>query len=177
MKITAGYITANKFIEIIEKWLAVLFILAIVIIVFAGTLSRYLLDNPIYGADRLATYLMIWLGFFGFQIAVSRLRHIEVEFVKARMKPAIRYLMNIGTSLIAFVFMVILFCLSLRYLLEVKQLGDEDIVLGIPMWLILLIMPLSFGLSALRYFFNSFLWNDVRTGKREEHDIVQKKLI
>lgn len=93
------------------------------------------------------------------------------------MKPAIRYLMNIGTSLIAFVFMVILFCLSLRYLLEVKQLGDEDIVLGIPMWLILLIMPLSFGLSALRYFFNSFLWNDVRTGKREEHDIVQKKLI
>lgn len=177
MTITNSYIKINNAFEMIEKAIAVIIITAIVLIVFAGTVSRYVMDEPIFGADRLATYLMVWLGFIGFQIATSKLRHIEVESIKARVKPELRYLMNVVSSFLAFGFLLILFWLALDYMLLSREMQDVDIVLEIPIWWIILILPLSFFISAIRYFFSAFLWIDVIKGKREESEIVQKQLL
>jgi C4-dicarboxylate transporter, DctQ subunit len=177
MSLTEAYLRANRIFEKIEKGVAVFIISSIVLIVFAATLSRYLFSEPIFGADRLATYLMVWLGFIGFQIATSKLRHIEVEFMKARVKPKIRYLMNIVTSLLATLFLSVLFWLSFTYMNMSREMGDKDIVLNIPIWWIILILPLSFLTSAIRYFFSAFLWLDIAKGRRKEEDIAQKQLM
>lgn len=177
MIITNFYLKINKPIDLAEKIISVLIITAIVIIVFSGTIARYIFDNPIFGADRLATYLMVWLGFMGFQIAASKLRHIEIEAVKSKMRPSIRYLMNIVSSITGSVLLFIFFKLSLEFMFESKNLDDTDIILGIPIWWIILIMPLSFGLTALRFLFAAFLWWDVYKGQRKEEDIVKKELL
>jgi TRAP-type C4-dicarboxylate transport system permease small subunit len=177
MRLTGAYLKANRAFEKIEKAVAVVIISLIVLIVFAATLSRYLFSEPIFGADRLATYMMVWLGFIGFQIATSKLRHIEVEFLKARVKPDLKYLMNIITSLLATVFLFTLFWLSFTYMNMSREMGDKDIVLNIPIWWIILILPLSFLISAIRYFFAVFLWLDIAKGRRKEEDIAQKQLM
>jgi C4-dicarboxylate transporter, DctQ subunit len=177
MIITNAYIKVNKAFEKFEKYFAVLVITAIVLIVFAGTVARYVLKEPLFGADRLATYLMVWLGFIGFQIASSKLRHIEIEVLKARVKEHFRYLMNIITCFLAAVFLVILFVLSFEYMEHSREMGDVDVVLNIPIWIIILILPLSFIISAIRYFFSAFLWIDVLKGRRQESEIVKKQLL
>jgi C4-dicarboxylate transporter, DctQ subunit len=177
MDITSAYLKINRAFEKVEKAIAVAIITAIVIIVFAATISRYLVGEPIFGADRLATYLMVWLGFIGFQIATSKLRHIEVESVKARVKPKVRFIMNIITSFLAAGFLIALFWFSFDYMLMSKEMEDTDVVLNIPLWWIILILPLSFFISAIRYFFSAFLWMDVLMEKRKEEDIVQKQLL
>ena len=177
MAITDFYLKINKHVELAEKSISVLIITAIVIIVFTGTVARYIFDSPIFGADRLATYLMVWLGFIGFQITSSKLRHIEIEAVKSKMKPPIRYLMNLGSSIIGSVILVIFFKLSLDFMFESKALDDIDLVLGIPLWWIILIVPVSFGLSSIRFLFAAFLWWDVYKCKRKEEDIVKKELL
>ncbi len=176
-KITTAYLSLNRHLEQIEKFISVIIISAIVLIVFTGTIARYFFDAPIFGADRLATYLMVWLGFIGFQIAVSKMRHIEIEVVKSRVSEKMRYTMNIITSLIASAFLFTFFYFAWIYMSESRILDDRDIVLDIPFWWIILIIPISFFLSALRYIFNALLWYDVLKGKRKQEDIVKKQLL
>jgi C4-dicarboxylate transporter, DctQ subunit len=177
MSITTTYLNINKAFEKLEKAVAVTIITAIVLIVFAGTVARYAFHEPLFGADRLATYLMVWLGFIGFQIATSKLRHIEIEFLKARVKPELRWLMSSITCFLAAGFLVAVFVLSWEYMLLSRDMGDEDIVLAIPLWWIILIIPVSFIISAIRYFFSGLLWIDVMKGRRKEEEIFKKQLL
>ncbi len=177
MSITDHYIKVNKTVESVEKFLAVIIISAIVLIVFTGTLARYIFEAPLYWADSIATLLMVWLGFIGFQIATSKLRHIEIEFLKAKVKEATKYKMNIATSIIASIFLFLFFLLSWQYVLASKEMGDTVKAFEFPMWLVLIILPISFFLSAIRFAFAAFLWFDVLKGKRKEGDIVVKQLL
>ncbi|PCJ80304.1 MAG: hypothetical protein COA57_15055 [Flavobacteriales bacterium] len=177
MTLTDIYLKINGLFEKLEKAVAILLISAIVLIVFASTVARYLFNEPIFGADRLATYMMVWLGLIGFQIASSKLRHIDIEFLKARVNQSTKCLMNMATSLLSAVFLGILFWISLDYLQASIELNDKDIVFEIPLWYIILILPISFGISAVRYFFAIFLWLDAFRGKRQEEEFVKQKLL
>lgn len=177
MTITDSYLKINKFLEAIEKFFAVAIISAIVLIVFAGTLARYIFESPLYWAEPVATYMMVWLGFLGFQIATSKLRHIEIEFLKAKVKEQTKYKMNIATSIIVSVFLFMFFYLSYEYVLASKEMGDTVKAFELPMWKALLILPISFFISAVRFAFASLLWLDVLKGKRKESDIVVKQLL
>lgn len=177
MKLTDAYIKVNAVLERIEKVVVVFLMLAIVLVVFIGTLSRYVWNEPIFGIDRLGTYLMVWLGFIGFQIATSKIRHIEVEFIKARLKPSAKYLLNIIGSIVASGVLIIFGILSYQYTKISFEFKDMDTVIHLPMWLIISIIPFSFFISSVRFLFIALLWHDVRTGRRAETDIVKKQLI
>ncbi|MBE2246510.1 MAG: TRAP transporter small permease [Candidatus Competibacteraceae bacterium] len=177
MKLTTAYLKINSVFEKVEKVIAVLLILSIVVVVFAGTVSRYIWNIPIFGIDRLGTYLMVWLGFVGFQIATSKIRHIEVEFVKARVKPATKYLLNIISSFTAAIVIFIFGILSYRYTKISFEFKDIDTVLNLPMWVVIAIIPVSFFISSIRFLFIALLWNDIRMGKRVEADIIKKQLL
>lgn len=177
MSITDRYIKFNSQFEKVEKVVAVAIISSIVIIVFAGTVARYFFNNPLFGADRLATYLMVWLGFLGFQIATSKLRHIEVEFVKAKVSHAVKCKMNMALGIIGALFLGVFSYFGFVYVNQSMELNDLDLVLSIPLWTIIIIIPITFLISGIRMFFITFLWLDVLQGKRKEEDFVQKQLM
>ncbi len=177
MLLTSLYLKFNHLFEKLEKVIAVTLISFIVIIVFAGTVMRYVFNNPLEGVDRSATYAMIWLGFIGFQIATSKLRHIEVEFVKARVSETVKNWMSVLSNILAALFFLVLTNISWEYIVLSQELGDVDLVLKIPMWNIILILPISFGISAIRFLFNALLWVDVINGKRKEEEFYEKKLL
>lgn len=177
MKITTWYLKLNGWFEKLEKIISVTIILGIVIVVFAGTVSRYVFNFPLYGVDRLGTYLMIWLGFIGFQIATSKIRHIEVEFVKSKVSERVKYIMNMFINLMAAVVIFIFALFSYKYTTISMEYNDKDPVLGIPMWWVIMIIPISFIISSVRFFFTIFLWLDVLLGKRVETDIVKKQIL
>ncbi len=177
MKITTWYLKINGWFEKLEKVISVAIILGIVLVVFAGTLSRYIFNAPLYGVDRLGTYLMIWLGFIGFQIATSKIRHIEVEFVKSKVLERVKYVMNMFINLMAAIVIFIFAMLSYKYTLIEMEENYKDQVLGIPMWWVIMIIPISFMISSVRFFFTIFLWLDVLLGKRKETDIVKKQIL
>lgn len=177
MRFTDVYLKINRAFEQFEKWLAIALISFIVIIVFAGTIARYVFNEPLFGADRLATYLMVWLGFIGFQIATSKLRHIEVEFLKARVSAQTKYKMNMATSFLAAIFLVIFAIIGFKYVGRSIELADVDLVLSIPLWIIILIIPISFSIAAVRFFCTIFLWLDVLKGIRKEEEILKKQIL
>lgn len=177
MKITTWYLKLNGWFEKLEKVISVTIILSIVLVVFAGTVSRYIFNVPLYGVDRLGTYLMIWLGFIGFQIATSKIRHIEVEFVKSKVSEPVKCMMNMFINLVAAIVIFIFAMLSYKYTTLSMEFNDKDPVLGIPMWWVIMIIPISFMISSVRFLFTIFLWLDVLQGKRKETDIVKKQIL
>lgn len=177
MKITTWYLKLNGWFEKLEKVISVAIILSIVLVVFAGTVSRYIFNVPLYGVDRLGTYLMIWLGFIGFQIATSKIRHIEVEFVKSKVSERVKCMMNMFINLVAAIVIFIFAMLSYKYTTLSMEFNDKDPVLGIPMWWVIMIIPISFIISSVRFIFTIFLWLDVLQGKRKETDIVKKQIL
>jgi len=176
-RFTDSYFIINRRVEKVEKFIAVLIISLIVLIIFSATVSRYLFNASLFGAERISTYLMIWLGFLGFQIATSRMRHIEVGFITQKVNPRTRYILNFISELVSSMICLIFSVLSISFLLQSLELGDKDIVLEIPIWIIILILPLSFFLSAVRFFISSFLWIDVLKGLRKEEEFVKKEFL
>lgn len=177
MKITAVYLKVNAIVEKFERWIAIFLISSIVLIVFSSTISRYIFNNPLFGSDRLATYLMIWLGFIGFQIATSKSRHIEVEFVKAKVSAKLKCKLNIVLCFLASAFLLVFSNIGFKYVNQSIELGDMEMILGFPMWIIIVILPISFIISSIRFFFTAFLWMDVLHGRRSEDDFISKQIM
>jgi tripartite ATP-independent transporter DctM subunit len=60
------------------EWLAAGLVLAEIVILFAGVVSRYLLHRPLTWSDELASTLFLWLAMFGSVIAVRHNAHMRM---------------------------------------------------------------------------------------------------
>ena len=68
----------------IEK-IAALLVAAEVVILFAGVVSRYLLQKPLTWSDELASTLFLWLAMFGAVIAVRQNSHMRMTALISMM--------------------------------------------------------------------------------------------
>ena len=58
-----------------------LFVLAEVVILFAGVVSRYVFDSPLFWTDELANFLFLWLSMLGVVVALRRDGHMRLTTV------------------------------------------------------------------------------------------------
>lgn len=67
--------------------LVVMLMAAMVVIMAAQVVARYIFSNPFVWAEEIAAYLFIWIVFLGAGLAFKRRSHIVVDYF-ARMLPA-----------------------------------------------------------------------------------------
>jgi TRAP-type C4-dicarboxylate transport system permease small subunit len=67
--------------------LAAILMLAVVLVVLAGVLSRFVLKDPLSWSDELASIFFLWLAMCGAAIALSRGQHMRMTAVIARISP------------------------------------------------------------------------------------------
>jgi tripartite ATP-independent transporter DctM subunit len=64
-------------------------VVAEVCILFAGVVSRYLLDSPLFWTDELANFLFLWLSMLGVVVALRRDGHMRLTTVANWVPPHI----------------------------------------------------------------------------------------
>ena len=69
---------------------AAVLVVAEVVILFAGVVSRFVFDRPLVWSDEIASLLFLWLAMLGAAIALRRGAHMRLTTVVARMPPAWR---------------------------------------------------------------------------------------
>ena len=79
----------RRFIDLIEWW-ATLLLLLMVVLVCLGVFFRYVLDASLAWYDEFASYLLVWLTFYGAVAASYRRRHIGFETFISRLMPVTR---------------------------------------------------------------------------------------
>jgi TRAP-type C4-dicarboxylate transport system permease small subunit len=90
-----------------EVW-AMLLLIAMVVIVTAGVFYRYVLNASLIWYDEFASYLLVWLTFYGAVVAAYHHKHIAFETLVAGFRPAVRRWVAVGAEVCVLVFQGIL---------------------------------------------------------------------
>jgi TRAP-type transport system small permease protein len=134
----------RRLIDLFEWW-AVILLVSMVAVVSLGVFFRYFLNSALVWYDEFASYLLVWLTFYGAIVASYRRRHIGFEVVVNRFLPKTRRIIDmIGES-----FVLLFQGVLLYYGWSLTQkMGDETAVslVWIKMSWIYSVLPIAGGM-------------------------------
>jgi TRAP-type C4-dicarboxylate transport system permease small subunit len=134
-------------IGVIEWWSMLLLVL-MVILVSLGVFFRYVLGSSLPWYDEFASYLLVWLTFYGAVSAAYHGRHIGFDLMVDRLLPSSRRRVTIIAELFVLGFHVVLFYYG--WILTQKMGNETAISLPwIKMAWVYSVMPIAGGLMLL----------------------------
>lgn len=98
---------------------------AMVALVTVGVFFRYVVDASLSWYDEFASYLLVWLSFYGAVVATYRNRHINFDTLAERMGPAGRRGMALVGTACSIVFQAVLLVYGVAML---QAVGHETAV-------------------------------------------------
>lgn len=119
-----------------------------VFLVCLGIFFRYVLDASLAWYDEFASYLLVWLTFYGAVSAFYHRRHIGFDTFVARLMRDTRKKLEIVAEVLVLGFQIVL--LYYGWLLT-RKMGDETAVslVWVKMGWIYSVLPISGGLMLL----------------------------
>jgi len=171
------YLRLQAAIYRLEKVIAALLMLLIGGVVLAGVFSRYLLAEPFFGTDRLATYLFVVLTFWGIQMASGYQEHIVVGVVRHWLSPFWQAITTAAACGVTAGFLAYLAWAGYGFVRFLYDSGEKDIVLQMPLWVVYSFFVLAAVVSAFRYLMGAILWVAVARGRLLPEAFQRKMLV
>ena len=140
---------AAKVITEIENWLVILTFIAMIVVVMAIVLCRYVFNISFTSGEEIARYLMIWCGYGGAALGFREHAHVGVEvfagWFPKKWKPTILKLRHIlSTIVVAFLFVFACMCFN-----QFASSGKLTTATRIPTAIVYIIIPISLILSII----------------------------
>jgi tripartite ATP-independent transporter DctM subunit len=95
---------------------AALLVVAEIVILFAGVVSRYVFNKPLTWSDELASVLFLWLAMLGAVIALRRGEHMRLTTFVNLLRPRWRAWVDTVSALIVIVFVLLILSPSWEYI-------------------------------------------------------------
>lgn len=114
----------GRLIALIEWW-AVFLLVALTTVVCLGVFFRYVLNDALVWYDEFASYLLVWLTFYGAVVAHYRQRHINFDLLVEKLAPLPRRIADVVGELFVLGFQFVLFYYG--WILT-ERLGDETTI-------------------------------------------------
>jgi TRAP-type transport system small permease protein len=114
----------GRLVTLIEWW-AVLLLAALVVLVCLGVFFRYVLNSSLTWYDEFASYMLVWLTFYGTVVADYRRRHIGFELLVDKLAPPARRVVDVVAELAVLGFQFVLFYYG--WILA-QRMGDETAI-------------------------------------------------
>jgi tripartite ATP-independent transporter DctM subunit len=93
-------------------------VVAEIVVLFAGVVSRYLLHRPLIWSDELASILFLWLAMLGAVTAFRRGEHMRMTALVAQARPAQRAFLDAVGICAALAFLILIVGPSWNYAYE-----------------------------------------------------------
>ena len=132
-----------------EDMLVVLSLAALMALPLAEVLFRAFSLTGLSGSSSFVQHFTLLVGMFGGAIAAREGRLLALSTVTTFLKGRYKTAAMIYSGSVAVAISVLLCDASVKFLLTEKA-GGKALAFGIPIWVIQLILPLSFGLIAIR---------------------------
>lgn len=114
----------QRLVALVEWW-AVCLLVALAAIVCFGVFFRYVLNDPLVWYDEFASYLLVWLTFYGAVVAHYHGRHIAFDLFVAKLAPGPRRAVDVAgeIAIIGFQFVLLYYGWILT-----ERMGDESTI-------------------------------------------------
>ncbi len=140
----------DKVIGFINRNIAAVGISGGVALAFVNVVARYAFDSSLTWASELTIYIFLWSTFFGAAYCFKQDAHISVTLLLEKFDPNTAKILMIASHLITFTFLFAVAYFGVEYVIFVAELEEMSIDLGIPMWIVFLVIPISFFFAAYR---------------------------
>ncbi len=156
----------RRLILVLEWWMSLLLIL-MVALVCLGIFYRYVLNAALPWYDEFASYLLVWLTFYGAVVASAHRRQIGFDTLVARLAPGSRRSLEIAAELCTIAFQVVL--LGSGWVLTAAVHGDTAVSLPwVRMSWVVSVLPVSGGLMLLTSLIQLIVPTEAPRGARDE---------
>ena len=95
---------------------AAILVVAEIVILFSGVVSRYVFNRPLTWSDELASILFLWLAMFGAVIALRRGEHMRLTTFVGMLRPAWRSWVETVSALIVIMYVLLILLPSYEYI-------------------------------------------------------------
>lgn len=150
-------LTIKKAIYLLEDSLLIGLLVSMIVLASGQIILRNFFDMGIIWVDPLLRVLVLWTAMIGAAVASRENRHIRIDlltrFFSKRLHLAIQFFVGIFTAAVCGVIAVY----GARWVYTDYQDGLTGFA-GLPSWVLEVIIPLAFGLIALRYLLHSYCW-------------------
>lgn len=138
-------------VDNILEWIMAMLLAAMVVDVFWGVITRYLLESQSSWTDELARFLLVWLSILGAAYASGKRLHIAIDLIPPQWDKKWRKHLDIATQIIVLLFTVAVFLIGgTRYVYISFALGQTSPALQLPIGFVYMVLPIS-GICILYY--------------------------
>ncbi|MEW2920893.1 TRAP transporter small permease [Muricauda sp. ANG21] len=141
----------KKHIDHFLEWILALLLGVMVLDVFWGVITRYILDSQSSWTDELARFLLIWLSILGAAYASGKKLHIAIDLLPQYLNERNQKILDIVITVIVLLFGIAVFLIGgLRYVYISFALGQTSPALNLPIGFVYMVLPIS-GLCIMYY--------------------------
>ena len=134
----------------LEKFIVVTFLASIVVLIFAGVLSRFIFHFSIAFSEELARFIFVWVALLGASSALRTGEHNGIPLIANLFGPRGKRLIEIFVAVGVFVIMSYLVFFTGISTLTSYQSGQISTTTEIPVWSINLGMMLAYAVGVIR---------------------------
>ncbi len=134
----------------IEDGLLVAVLSAMILLSFSQIIMRNFFSVGFVWGDPFLRYMVLWVGLLGAMVATREYNHINIDLVSHFFPPRAKAAVRVVTDAFTMTVCGFLTYASVMFLIDEKAM--ETMAFGkVPTWIAELILPVAFGVIALRY--------------------------
>jgi len=160
-------LAVTRFLHRLEDSLLVILLTMLILLASTQIFLRNLFDTGLVWVDPLLRVVVLWLGLIGAAVAAREHKHIQIDVLTRLLSKKI--LLPVQATVDQFGAWV---CLIIAWYgagwIQLDYTDQINSFIGVPAWMLEIIIPISFGIIGVRYFSHSMqsLWQYFRQDKK-----------
>lgn len=140
----------------IEKFIASTCTIAMIVIMFMNVVLRVVFNFAFNWGDEIVRYLCLFATFFAISATFTKGDHISINVIVENMLPSLRPKLRFLADLASLLFSLSMVCFGLILATKLMKSGQASPALGIPMYLLYMVVPVGMFLSSIQMLIRLF---------------------
>lgn len=143
-----GKFDLKTFLENAELYVSALLFIGLTVLLFTNVVARYVLKSSFAWIEEVATIMFVWMIWFAMAAAVTKRKHLRIDFILEMVPFKVKKVMLIISNVIFGAFDLYLLTVIIRI---ISRLGNsQTTLLRLPQQAVYAIIPFGLVLSIIR---------------------------
>lgn len=146
--------TLNRWFSRFEEYASGSLLVIGLTLILLGVFMRYVMNMPQAWIEEISKYFVVWGVLMGGSLALRNRHHITVDLLYIKQSAIMQKIINLFANFVGIIFTVVIFGFSIQLVLKVLSTGQVSLDVGIPLWIVYLILPISSTMLFIRFMEN-----------------------